>query len=41
MKRGDLLRYPERCGCRLDHEGSRHTLCGYNHYESAANLTVV
>ena len=32
MKRGDLLRYLERCGCQLDHEGSRHTI-----YKNPAN----
>ena len=26
MKRGDLLRYLERCGCKLEREGSRHSI---------------
>ena len=26
MKRGDLLRYLERYGCKLDREGSRHSI---------------
>lgn len=26
MKRGDLLRHLERCGCQLDREGSRHSI---------------
>jgi predicted RNA binding protein YcfA (HicA-like mRNA interferase family) len=26
MKRGDLLRYLERYGCRLEREGSRHSI---------------
>ena len=26
MKRGELLRHLERCGCQLDHEGSRHSI---------------
>jgi mRNA interferase HicA len=26
MKRGDLLRYLEGCGCRLQREGSRHSI---------------
>jgi len=32
MKRGDLLRYLERCGCQLDYEGRRHTI-----YKNPAN----
>jgi len=30
MKRGDLLRYLERCGCELDHEGKRHSIYKYS-----------
>ena len=26
MKRGDLLRYLEGCGCKLEREGSRHSI---------------
>jgi mRNA interferase HicA len=26
MKRGDLLRYLEGCGCKLQREGSRHSI---------------
>jgi hypothetical protein len=26
MKRGDLLRYLEGCGCELQREGSRHSI---------------
>lgn len=26
MKRGELLRHRERLGCRLDREGSRHSI---------------
>ena len=32
MKRGDLLRYLQRCGCTLDHEGKRHSI-----YKNPAN----
>ena len=32
MKRGDLLRHLEQCGCHLDHEGSRHSI-----YKNPAN----
>ena len=32
MKRGDLLRHLERCGCQLHHEGTRHTI-----YKNPAN----
>ena len=32
MKRGDLLRHLEGCGCRWDHEGSRHSV-----YKNPAN----
>lgn len=26
MKRGNLLRYLERCGCKLEREGTRHSI---------------
>jgi mRNA interferase HicA len=26
MKRGDLLRHLEQCGCRVEREGARHTI---------------
>ena len=26
MKRGDLLRYLQGCGCKLEREGSRHSI---------------
>jgi mRNA interferase HicA len=26
MKRGDLLRYLDRCGCKLQREGCRHPI---------------
>jgi mRNA interferase HicA len=26
MKRGDLVRYLEGCGCKLEREGSRHSI---------------
>lgn len=32
MKRGDLLRHLERCGCYLDYEGTRHSI-----YKNPAN----
>jgi len=32
MKRGDLLRHLERCGCQLGYEGRRHTI-----YKNPAN----
>jgi len=38
MKRGELLRYLERQGCRLDREGSRHSI--YVNPESGKKVPV-